>query len=115
RTIDLCNDEHGRYILRKVLESTDRDETVGLLGLAYKPGTNVVERSFGLDLAGWLASDGRRVVAWDPLAMDQAKLHLNGLARYAPTPEACLSASKAVVIINPMKELAAIDWTAAKN
>jgi UDPglucose 6-dehydrogenase len=115
RTIDVCNDEHGRYILRKVLETTDRDETVGLLGLAYKPGTNVVERAFALDLARWLEADGRRVVAWDPLAMNDAKIYLNGTATYAATPEGCLRASKTVVIVNPLRELEAIDWRAASR
>ena len=115
RTIDLCNDEHGRYILRKVLETTDRDETVGLLGLAYKSGTNVVERAFALDLANWLVTDGRRVVAWDPLAMPAAQLYLNGTATYAASPEACLRAAKTVVVLNPMSELASIDWAAASK
>jgi UDPglucose 6-dehydrogenase len=113
KTIDLCNEEHGRYILRKVLEATDRDETVGLLGLAYKPGTNVIERSFALDLASWLVADGRRVVAWDPLAMSAAKVYLNGTATYAVSPEACLRSSKTIVIVNPLKELESIDWSAA--
>jgi UDPglucose 6-dehydrogenase len=113
RTIDLCNDEHGRYILRKVLEATDRDETVGLLGLAYKQGTNVIERAFALDLANWLVSDGRRVVAWDPLAMPAAKVYLNGTATYAETAEGCLQAAKVVVVLNPMRELASVDWSAA--
>jgi UDPglucose 6-dehydrogenase len=115
RTIDLSNDEHGRYILRKVLEATDRDETVGLLGLAYKPGTNVVERAFGLDLANWLVTDGRRVIGWDPLAMSAAKLHLNGAVTYAANPEACLRASKTVVIVNPLREFATVDWSAAAH
>lgn len=113
RTIDQCNDEHGHYILRKVLETTDRDETVGLLGLAYKPGTNVIERSFALDLASWLVADGRRVVAWDPLAMSAAKSYLNGTVAYAASPEDCLRASKTVVIVNPLRELESIDWSAA--
>ncbi len=115
RTIDVCNEEHGRYILRKVLETTERDETVGLLGLAYKPGTNVVERSFALDLANWLEADGRRVIAWDPLAMNAAKIYLNGTATYATTPEACLRSSKTVIVINPMRELESVDWSAAAS
>jgi UDPglucose 6-dehydrogenase len=115
RTIDLCNDEHGRYILRKVLEVTERDESVGLLGIAYKPGTNVVERSFGLDLASWLVAEGRRVIAWDPLALPAAKLYLNGQATYATSAEDCLRTSKTVIVINPMRELQTLEWSAASH
>lgn len=115
RTIDMCNDEHGRYILRKVLAATESDDPVGLLGLAYKPGTNVVERAFGIDMAQWLLADGRRVVAWDPLAMSSAKVYLNGKADYVGNAEACLRASKVAIVINPMKELDSIDWSAGRD
>jgi UDPglucose 6-dehydrogenase len=113
RTIDQTNAEHGQYLLRKVLSETQAGETVGLLGLSYKPGTPVIERSFGVDLAGWLAAEGRSVVGWDPLAMSEVRKVLGDLIAYAPSAEACLSRSSVAVVINPMKEFAAIDWSAA--
>ena len=73
RTIDLVNAEHAQYLLRKVLSETRDGEVVGLLSLSYKPGTPVIERSFGVDLAGWLAMEGRRVIGWDPLAADEVR------------------------------------------
>jgi UDPglucose 6-dehydrogenase len=113
RTIDQTNAEHAQYLLRKVLSETQAGETVGLLGLAYKPGTPVIERSFGIDLAGWLAAEGRRVIGWDPLAMDEARKVLDGGISYARSAEECLSQSAVAIVINPMKEFAGIDWSAA--
>lgn len=113
RTIDLVNAEHGQYLLRKLLSETQADETVGLLGLSYKPGTPVIERSFGVDLAGWLAAEGRRVIGWDPMAMEEARKVLGDRVGYARSAEACLSQSRVAVVINPMKEFATIDWSAA--
>ena len=113
RTIDLSNSEHGRYVLRKVLEATERDETVGLLGLSYKPGTHVIDCSFGVDLATWLVQDGRRIVAWDPLAIDDARAVLGNSIEYASNAEDCLRKSQVVVLVNPMKEFATIDWGSA--
>lgn len=113
RTIDFSNDEHGKYILRKVLGATERGDTVGLLGLSYKPNTQVIDCSFGVALAQWLHDDGRKVVAWDPLAMPEARTVLGDRADYASTPEACLRSAVVTVIINPMKELEQIDWTVA--
>jgi UDPglucose 6-dehydrogenase len=113
RTIDLVNAEHGQYLLRKLLAETQADETVGLLGLSYKPGTPVIERSFGVDLAGWLAAEGRRVIGWDPMAMEEARKVLGDRIAYARSAEACLSQSHVAVVINPMKEFATVDWSAA--
>lgn len=113
RTIDLMNAEHGQYLLRKILSETETGETVGLIGLSYKPGTPVIERSFGVDLAGWLAAEGRRVLGWDPLAAEEARRALGDKIAYAPSAEACLSQSNVAIIINPMKDLATIDWSSA--
>jgi UDPglucose 6-dehydrogenase len=113
RTIDQTNAEHGQYLLRKVLSETQAGETVGLLGLSYKPGTPVIERSFGVDLAGWLAAEGRSVVGWDPLATGEVRKVLGDLIAYAPNAEECLSRSSVAIVINPMKEFAATDWSAA--
>ena len=62
-----------------MLSATQAGETVGLLGLSYKPGTPVIERSFGVDLAGWLAAEGRRVIGWDPLAITEVRKVLGRL------------------------------------
>jgi UDPglucose 6-dehydrogenase len=113
RTIDLINAEHSRYLLRKVLSETHVGEAVGLLGLSYKPGTPVIERSFGVDLAGWLAAEGRRVIGWDPLAAGEVRKVLGSVIEYAPSAEQCLAQSSVAIVINPMKEFDAIDWSAA--
>jgi len=113
RTIDLVNAEHGQYLLRKILSETQAGTVVGLLGLSYKPGTPVIERSFGIDLALWLAAEGRNVIAWDPLAAGEARKVLGEGIIYAPSAEECLSKSSVAIVINPMKEFAAIDWSAA--
>lgn len=113
RTIDQSNAEHAQYLLRKVLSETRAGEAVGLLGLSYKPSTPVVERSFGVDLATWLAAEGRSVIGWDPLAMAEVRKVLGDVIAYAPTAEACLSRSHVAIIINPMKEFADVDWSAA--
>ena len=113
RTIDQANAEHGQYLLRKILSETEIGAVVGLLGLSYKPGTPVIERSFGIDLALWLTAEGRQVIGWDPLAATEARKVLGAGITYATSAEQCLSQSSVAIVINPMKEFAALDWSAA--
>ncbi len=115
RTVDLFNLEHAKYILRKILEITRRGDTVGVLGLSYKPGTPVIDRAFGVDLAGWLAAEGRRVIAWDPLAMREAHAVLAEQVSFADTGDDCLAQSSVVVIVNAMPELRQLDWARAQD
>jgi UDPglucose 6-dehydrogenase len=110
--IDRSNTDHGHYVLRQVLQLAPRGSRVGLLGLAYKPGTAMIDRAFGIDLAGWLASEGRSVVGWDPLANGEAARALGDRIRIAATPEACL-ACDVVVLALPLPQLAELAWDKA--
>ena len=47
--------------------------------------------------------------------MDEARKVLGDLIAYAPSAERCLSQSSVAIVINPMKEFAAVDWSAAAN
>lgn len=114
RTVDLFNDEHGRYVLGKVLALAPARTTVGILGLAYKPGTPVIEQSFPLRLAGWLAEEGRTVIGWDPLAALEVERTQHPIT-LTDTAEQCLRESQTIVIGNPLPELCSLDWSAARQ
>jgi len=114
RTIDLANMEHGQFVLRKILSASAPGDTIGLLGLSYKPGTPVIERSFGIELAGWLVAEGRPVIGWDPLAESEARQAMGNRMDYGSAEE-CLRRSRLAIVINPAKELADIDWNAAAD
>lgn len=108
--VDRANMDHGHYVLRQVLSAAPRGGTVGLIGLAYKPGTSIVERSFGIDLAAWLVAEGRRVVGWDPMANEEAEAMLGSRIQIAARAEDCFS-SDVTVIALPLPELAGLDWS----
>jgi UDPglucose 6-dehydrogenase len=112
QSVDLFNSEHGRSILRKILSLSRAGQFVGILGLAYKPGTPSIERSFAMDLAVWLRQEGRRVVAWDPLAMPEALRAMGDAIRLTPSAEDCLRESDLAVIANPLREFSDVDWSA---
>jgi UDPglucose 6-dehydrogenase len=112
--IDRANSEHGRYVLQQVLKAAPRGSTVSILGLAYKPGTSMVERSFGIDLASALAAEARTVIGWDPMANDEAQRALGGRIDLADQAEAALQAD-VVVIALPLGQLESLDWSAAKD
>ncbi|MFQ5850704.1 MAG: UDP-glucose dehydrogenase family protein [Candidatus Binatia bacterium] len=92
--------------IRKLLRP---DMTVAVLGLAYKPDTNVIEESQGLALVQSLLGNGNRVIVFDPLAMDSARRVLSDEVEYAQSVQECLERSHAIVITNPCKEFRALE------
>jgi UDPglucose 6-dehydrogenase len=115
RAVHRFNQEHGRYVLRKVLTLSAPGGTVGLLGLAYKPGTPVVEHAFALDLARALGAEGRAVVGWDPLAAGEAGRAMGGAMALAGSAEECLRRSLTAVVLHPLEMAGEIDWSAGSG
>jgi UDPglucose 6-dehydrogenase len=115
QSVDLFNSEHGRYVLRKILSLSRAGQTVGILGLAYKPGTSSIERSFAMDLAAWLVKEGRGVVGWDPLAIPEAIRAIGDAIRFAQSAEECLRKSNVAVVVNPLREFGDVDWSAGAS
>lgn len=68
RATDTINESVNQRLLCTVRAHCPEGESVGVLGLAYKPFTAVVERSPGLWLCQQLAEHNRKVMAHDYLA-----------------------------------------------
>ncbi|MGD9982237.1 MAG: UDP binding domain-containing protein, partial [Hyphomonadaceae bacterium] len=81
--------------------------TVSVLGLAYKPGTPVIEESQSVMLCKRLLDDGMRVVMWDPLALEPAAAVLP-LAEKGVSATEAVACADAVVIMTSEPEFATI-------
>ena len=81
---------------------------VGVLGLTYKPGTDVVDEAVGLLLARGLAQRGVAVIAYDPAGEKNSAHVLGDKVRFAPRAEECIAGADLVVITTPWREFASI-------
>ncbi len=77
---------------------------VGILGLSYKPDTDVVEESQGLELACLLLERNVPVTLYDPLAMNNAKRVVGDDAVFATSLEECVRSADVIVITTPWPE-----------
>lgn len=80
--------------------------SVGILGLAYKPDTGVVEESPGVALARLLGEAGYEVHVYDPVSTEAAVRALDGLARGSQSVADLLERSDVTVIATPWPEFA---------
>ncbi len=83
-------------------------ETVGILGLTYKPGTDVVEQAAGTLLARELAARGIPVLVFDPAGPRNICEPLGNQVRFTKTYQECISLSCAVVLATPWPEFLSI-------
>lgn len=98
---DQANRELAVGIVDRVIQRVTPDAVVAVLGLSYKPQSNVVEESQALYLAHRLAEHGADVVVYDPVATENARVVLGDRVRYAPTVSEALEEAAVVVVANP--------------
>src|SRR6267154_307572 len=77
---------------------------VGILGLTYKPDTDVTEESFGLLLALELASANLPIVVFDPSADLPSTFAAHKSVRIAASAEDCIAQSGIVVLATPWQQ-----------
>ncbi len=82
------NEEQIRSIVWKVKKALGGilyGKTIGVLGLAFKPGTKDIRNSPAVRIVKLLKQGGALIKAYDPMAMDEAKIILPDI-EYCTTP-----------------------------
>jgi UDPglucose 6-dehydrogenase len=74
---------------------------VAVLGLAYKPGSPVVEGSQSIDLANELVVRGADVTAYDSQAGPEARAALSPKVPVLADLESCISGAQVVIVAQP--------------
>lgn len=92
------------------------DKSIAILGLTYKPDTDVIEESAAIKIASTLLQEGARLSVYDPAAMKNARRILGEKnVRYAGSAKECLQGTDFCILATPWKEFRSLkpeDFTA---
>lgn len=108
QAVDGFNRGQIAWLAERVEGALGPGGVAGILGLTYKPGTDVVEEAAGLLLAAELSRRGRRVVAWDPSGAAGARARLDGAVSLAADAATCIAQSDVVVLATAWKDVTAL-------
>ena len=110
-TLAEATDRVNRRQADRLAQFVERDcppgGTVAILGLAYKPQTNVLDESPALALAARLIDGGHRVLGFDPMVAVDAVPELPTF-EIASRIEDCLGSADAIVVTTPAPEFATL-------
>ncbi|MGB7136738.1 MAG: UDP-glucose/GDP-mannose dehydrogenase family protein [Acidobacteriaceae bacterium] len=113
KEVEKINEEQKRRFFEKVRSAlwTLRGKRIGVLGLAFKGGTDDVRESPALDIVRQLLHEGSQVTAYDPAARARAEAEIaaSGTMRYVDDPYAAAQDADAVLILNEWQEFAELD------
>ncbi len=105
------NEDQRQRFLRKVRSVlwTLRGKRLGVLGLAFKGGTDDIRESPAILLVQELLREGCHICAYDPAAMDRAKEVLHSSVEYTAGPYEAATGADALLILTEWEEFAALD------
>ena len=109
KATDLVNENMIDQIVKKVAKiGANKNCKIAILGLAYKPDTDVAEESAGVKIANLLSRKSAKVSVWDPRAMARARKLLSPKILFARSLRNCLTKSDIIIIATPWPEFKSI-------
>jgi UDPglucose 6-dehydrogenase len=105
------NEEQRHRFLRKVRSVlwTFRGKRLGVLGLAFKGGTDDIRESPAVLLVQELLREGCHICAYDPAAMERAKEVLKNGVEFAADAYQAAKGADALLILTEWEEFASLD------
>ena len=105
------NEEQRQRFLRKVRDAlwTLRGKRLGVLGLAFKGGTDDIRESPAVLLVQSLVQEGCVVAAYDPAAMERAREVLRSNVEFVGSPYEAAAGADALLILTEWEEFATLD------
>jgi UDPglucose 6-dehydrogenase len=105
------NVEQRQRFLRKIQSAlwTLRGKRLGVLGLAFKGGTDDIRESPALLIVRELVQSGCQIVAFDPAAMERARETLGSRIAYASSSYEAANGADALLILTEWEEFASLD------
>src|SRR5579863_2759832 len=105
------NDDQRQRFLRKVRNAlwTLRGKRLGVLGLAFKGGTDDIRESPAILLVQTLLQEGCQIATYDPAAQERAREVLNSSVEYASDAYEAARGADALLILTEWDEFASLD------
>ncbi len=104
------NNEQRKNFVKKIEKAlwVVKGKTIGVLGLAFKPNTDDIRFAPSIDIVRDLQAEGAKIKAYDPKAMEKAKLVLEDVV-YCNNPYDVAKDSDALLIVTEWNEFRELD------
>ena len=118
--VEAVNDAQKKLLLEKITQRFGPDlanKTFAVWGLAFKANTDDMREASSQTLVRGLLDRGASVMAYDPVAMEEARRVFGAMARlgYAASPMDAVTGADAVVVVTEWQEFRSPDFGELKR
>lgn len=101
--------------LSDVFGGSLNDKVIAIWGLAFKPETDDMREAPSLVVIDRLLEEGATVRAFDPVAMDEARLRLGDKITYCRDPYNAVENADALILITEWKQFRLPEWKIVRS
>jgi UDPglucose 6-dehydrogenase len=114
--INVNNHQHSSLVKKAKKRLNDLEgKTVALWGLSFKPNTDDMREAPSITISNELINAGAEVVAYDPIAINNAKYVLNKNVQYADSLESSVNKADLLLILTEWEEIKCFDLAKLKE
>jgi len=117
-SVEAVNERQKRVLFTKFSDyfgGNIKGRRAAIWGLSYKPGTNDVREAPSLTLISQLLEAGCKVKAYDPAAMNEARLRLGDSIEYAEDIYNAIEGADVLFHVTEWKEYRMPDWQKVRS
>ena len=120
--VDNVNEKQKKYVIPKIKQLLGdlSNKKIAVWGLAFKPKTDDMREAPSIVIIEELQKNGAKVRAFDPVAQEESKKHINQInpehsIEYAKTPYECVEGADCLVIVTEWDEFRQLDFNKIKS
>ena len=118
QAVEDVNDDQKKVLVKKVIQEFGEDLTgrsFAFWGLSFKPETDDMREAPSIVIANELIQRGAKITAYDPVAIDEAKIILGNKIAYSDNAYSALQDADALLLITEWREFRSPDWSKVKS
>ncbi|MBR1976775.1 UDP-glucose/GDP-mannose dehydrogenase family protein [bacterium] len=112
------NEAQRQIFIKKILNKFNDNvngKTFAVWGLAFKPETNDMREAPSITVINALLESGAKIQAYDPKALDVARIHFGDKIQYFSTPYEALDKADALLLLTEWREFKKPDFQKIKS
>lgn len=118
KSVENVNNRQKESLYHKAIKHFNGDlkgKKIALWGLSFKPNTDDMREAPALVLIDKLTAKGANVVAYDPVAMDEAKRILGDKIKFVNDPYEALNNADALMLVTEWTEFRILNYPKMQN
>ena len=117
-TVEDVNNDQKHVLVKKVIKKFGEDlngRSFAFWGLSFKPETDDMREAPSIVIANELIQRGAKITAYDPVAIEEAKILLGNRIEYSDNAYSALQDADALLLITEWREFRSPDWSKVKS